>query len=192
MALQYHVQCTGKKKILHVEEKQQIPSAIIKEFALNQESELSLQYFDGGWDDWVDVDNLAHLPERAKLQATVAITLYNDVTMDNTASLSSSVDQSSDPVSIESTPSSSTHSDQSGSRWPTPFPIKETMFRKFVWEKLTRKVPLNQVERGYVLDGLYEECVRYSILFHIFQDGLSSDDALMPNSVWLFYYYTTT
>ncbi|KAK3878123.1 hypothetical protein Pcinc_012483 [Petrolisthes cinctipes] len=112
--------------------------------------------------------------------------------MDNTASLSSSADQSSDPVSIESTPSSSTHSDQSGSRWPTPFPIKETMFRKFVWEKLTRKVPLNQVERGYVLDGLYEECVRYSILFHIFKDGLSSDDALMPNSVWLFYYYTTT
>lgn len=88
MALQYHVQCVGKKKILHVEEKQQIPSAIIKEFALNQESELSLQYFDAGWDDWVDVDNLAHLPERAKLQATAVITMPNDVIMDNTASLS--------------------------------------------------------------------------------------------------------
>ncbi|KAK3860519.1 hypothetical protein Pcinc_033439 [Petrolisthes cinctipes] len=68
------------------------------------------------------------------------------------------------------------------------------MFRKFVWEKLTRKVPLNQVERGYVLDGLYEECVRYSMYldthkynivltrlletFPYLQDGLSSDDAL--------------
>lgn len=69
--------------------------------------------------------------------------------------------QSSGPVSIESAPSDCSHSSQHGSHWPIPFPIKETMFRRAVWDNLTKKVPLNQVERGYVLDGLYEECVRY-------------------------------
>ncbi|KAK3889740.1 hypothetical protein Pcinc_006305 [Petrolisthes cinctipes] len=69
------------------------------------------------------------------------------------------------------------------------------MFRRAVWDKLTRKVPLNQVERGYVLDGLYEECVRYCMyldtfkyklvltslleMFPYLQEGLPSDDALM-------------
>ncbi|KAK3890279.1 hypothetical protein Pcinc_005809 [Petrolisthes cinctipes] len=38
MARQYHVQCIGKKKIIKAEEKQQVPSAIIKEFVLNQEN----------------------------------------------------------------------------------------------------------------------------------------------------------
>ncbi|KAK3886629.1 hypothetical protein Pcinc_009276 [Petrolisthes cinctipes] len=40
MARQYYVQCMGKKKIIKAEEKQQVPSAIIKEFVLNQESYL--------------------------------------------------------------------------------------------------------------------------------------------------------
>ena len=32
------------------------------------------------------------------------------------------------------------------------------MFRRAVWDKLNKKAPLNQVERGYVLDGLFEQC----------------------------------
>lgn len=61
-----------------MEEKQQVHAAIIKEFALNQETELSLQYFDAAWEDWVDVDNLDQLPERGKLQATVVIIMQDE------------------------------------------------------------------------------------------------------------------
>ena len=75
MALQYHIQCVGKKKIIKVDGKQQVHAAIIKEFALNQETQLSLQYYDAAWEDWVDVDNLDQLPEKGKLQATVVITM---------------------------------------------------------------------------------------------------------------------
>ncbi|KAK3889739.1 hypothetical protein Pcinc_006304 [Petrolisthes cinctipes] len=77
MALQYHVTCVGKKKIIKVEEKQQVPTTIIREFSLDQLSELSVQYFDAAWDDWIDVNSLDQLPERAKLQATAKITLLD-------------------------------------------------------------------------------------------------------------------
>lgn len=51
---------------------------IVKEFNINHEGELSLQYFDSSWDDWVDVDNLEQLPDKAKLQATIVLSLNGE------------------------------------------------------------------------------------------------------------------
>lgn len=78
MAHQYHILCVGKKKIVKVEEKKQVPSAIVTEFNINHEGEVSLQYFDSSWDDWVDVDNLEQLPDKAKLQATIVLSLNEE------------------------------------------------------------------------------------------------------------------
>ncbi|KAK3891255.1 hypothetical protein Pcinc_004852 [Petrolisthes cinctipes] len=174
MVHQYHVLCVGKKKIVEVEEKKQVPSAIVKEFNINHEGELSLQYFDSSWDDWLDVDNLEQLPDKAKLQATIVLSLNEEGEKSeqiNCATLSWSgmtpdmpkLQPPSSPVCLES----SSHSSQHRNQWPVPFPIKESMFRRAVWDKLNKKVPLNQVERGYVLDGIYEECVRYCIVLDL-------------------------
>ncbi|KAK3859671.1 hypothetical protein Pcinc_034239 [Petrolisthes cinctipes] len=187
--------------IVEVEEKKQVPSAIIKEFNINHEGELSLQYFDSSWDDWVDVDNLEQLPDKAKLQATIVLSLNEEGEKSeqiNCATLSWSgmtpdmpkLQPPSSPVCLES----SSHSSQHRNQWPVPFPIKESMFRRAVWDKLNKKVPLNQVERGYVLDGIYEECVRYCMYLDSFkyqlvltslletfpylQEGLPTDDAM--------------
>lgn len=45
----------------------------------------------------------------------------------------------SSPVYLES----SSHSSQHRNQWPVKFPINETMFKRSVWNKLNKKVPLN-------------------------------------------------
>ena len=70
MSFTYLVEYAGRKRIVNVQQKSHLMDAILKEFALKDQSGIILQMFVTEWDTYVDVTDVLTLPNRCKLCIT--------------------------------------------------------------------------------------------------------------------------